>query len=419
MQPPRGTQDLLPPISERFWAHQERSARIFERAGYRHVVTPMFEETGVFTRGVGASSDIVAKEMYTFTDRSENSLTLRPEGTAPVMRAVISNHLWDEGLPLKLWYAAAMFRYDRPQKGRYRQHHQLGIEAIGSDDPRLDVEVIEVGRDLLETAGVSQWTLLLNSVGHPGCRAPYMPTLLAFLEANQDRLDDDCRRRMTTNPLRVFDCKNERDQRILDDAPTIAGSLCDECAAHFDAVQAGLTDAGIEFVVSPRLVRGLDYYTRTAFEFTTDLLDAASQVTVLGGGRYDGLSESLGGPALPGIGFGSGIERILLAAEAAGDVAPTVGVTCFVVPMSEEASEAGARLTRAVRAAGVSADMPYAMRGLKAHLRHADRIAARFVALLGDRELAASVATLRDMTSGEQIEVPLENVPRWLEEKTR
>lgn len=415
LQGPRGTQDFLPPRSERFAMHEALGAQVFERANYRRIITPMFEDTSVFLRGVGEGSDIVSKEMYEFRDRSDNSLTLRPEGTAPVMRAIVTNHLWDEGLPIKVWYSAAMFRYDRPQKGRYRQHHQLGVEAVGSEDPAIDAEVIGLGAELLARAGVTDTTLLLNSIGHPGCREAYLPMLLTFLQARRASLDGDCQRRIDTNPLRVFDCKNPADQAILDEAPMIDQHLCAECRAHFEAVQGYLKDAGVAFSLDARLVRGLDYYTRTAFEFTTPLLEAA-QSTVCAGGRYDGLVEQLGGPALPGIGFGSGIERILLAQDAAGTALSPTPVSLFVVPITAGAREAGIALTREARAHGVSAEFAYAERGLKAQLKHSNRLGARYTALIGETELAAGVATVRDMTSGDQAEVALNDVPRWLEE---
>ncbi|HVL90915.1 MAG TPA: histidine--tRNA ligase [Actinomycetota bacterium] len=416
-QPPRGMQDLLPPVAERFQMHEQRTGALFERAGYRRIITPMFEDTALFLRGVGESSDIVNKEMYTFTDRSENSLTLRPEGTAPVMRAVLSNNLHSQGLPIKVWYSAAMFRYDRPQKGRYRQHHQLGIEAIGSDDPAIDAEVIAIAQRMLDGAGVTGTRLLLNSIGHPGCRADYMPKLTAFLEARRERLDEDCKRRMEQNPLRVFDCKNEDDQKILADAPTIEQELCADCRAHFDAVQAHLRGIGIEFVVAPRLVRGLDYYTRTAFEFQTDLLEAA-QSTVCGGGRYDLLSESIGGPPLRGIGFGSGIERILIAQEAAGNAPPAVPLECFVIALGEDERDDAWRLVWALRDAGRSADLPFAPKSFKAGLKHADRVGARYAALIGPSEREAGACAMRDMSTGEQVQVPLDEAATWLKEKT-
>ncbi len=308
MKQPRGTQDFLPPASERFWALEKLGADIFERAGYGRVITPMFEDTDLFERGVGESTDIVNKEMYTFKDRSDHSLTLRPEGTASVMRAIVTHHLWDNGLPIKLYYDAAMFRYERPQKGRFRQHHQLGIEAIGSEDPALDAEVIEIGFNLLREAHVGPVTLLLNSMGHSGanCRDRYLPALRAFLEQHRDELDADCKRRMVTNPLRVFDCKVPQDQAILANAPLLSDFICEDCRAHLASVGGFLDDAGIKYEMAPRLVRGFDYYTRTTFEYQSGSLEAA-QNAVGGGGRYDGLVEEIGGPALPGIGFGLGI----------------------------------------------------------------------------------------------------------------
>ncbi|MHB8512522.1 MAG: histidine--tRNA ligase [Actinomycetota bacterium] len=413
LQPPRGTKDFVSPESERFIEHERRSGALFERAGYQRIITPMFEDTALFVRGAGESSDIVNKEMYTFKDRSDNSLTLRPEGTAPVMRAILSNNLHQAGLPVKVWYSAAMFRYDRPQKGRYRQHHQLGIEAIGTEDPAIDAEVIALGKQMLLQVGVSDLTLLLNSIGHPGCRSTYLPRLVAFLEEHKAELDQDCNRRMVTNPLRVFDCKNEHDQRILDDAPTIEQGLCAECRAHFDAVQSHLKELDVDFTIAPRLVRGLDYYTRTAFEFTTSVLEAA-QSTVCGGGRYDQLSEAIGGPSLPGIGFGSGIERVLFAAEQSGVAGIAKKLDCFVIAVSDSEKDAAFRLCWAVRDVGLSADLPYVERGLKANMKHANRIGARYAAIVGEKELAQGRCTMRDLSSGEQAEIDLANVPGFL-----
>lgn len=422
IQPPRGTQDLLPPLSQRFEAHERLGLELFERAGYRRIITPMLEDTSLFVRGVGEGSDIVGKEMYTFEDRSGNSLTLRPEGTAPVMRSIISNSLWNEGLPIKLWYSAAMFRYDRPQKGRYRQHHQLGVEVVGTDDPAVDAEVVWLGAELLRLAGIGDLTLLLNSIGdprHEGCRTGYAPELRAFLQEHRDELDEDCKRRMDTNPLRAFDCRVPRDQEILADAPTIDRFLCDACVEHFEAVQGYLKDAGVAFTIAPRLVRGLDYYSRTTFEFQTGLLDAAES-TVCGGGRYDPLSEMIGGPDLAGIGFGSGVERVLLAQDAAGVVARTPApLTCFVLPLGGADRSAAVRLVASLRSAGVPADLAYGDRSLKAHLKHADRLGARYAALLGPKELEAGITTMRDMSTGEQTEVAIDRVPGWLQERHR
>ncbi|TML80289.1 MAG: histidine--tRNA ligase [Actinobacteria bacterium] len=371
MKQPRGTQDFLPPASERFWALEKLGADIFERAGYGRAITPMFEDTDLFERGVGEATDIVNKEMYTFKDRSDHSLTLRPEGTASVMRAIVTHHLWDNGLPIKLYYDAAMFRYERPQKGRFRQHHQLGIEAVGSEDPALDAEVIEIGHNLLREAYVGPVALLLNSMGHrgPNCRDRYLPALRAFLEQHREELDADCKRRMVVNPLRVFDCKVPADQAILANAPMLNDFICDDCRAHLAAVQG-----------------------------------------------YDGLVEEIGGPALPGIGFGLGIERILLAQEAAGaGTAPAV-LDCYVIPLEQAARSEAVRLMRRMREAGLAADMAYVERGLKTQLKHADRTGARFAALIGEKELAVGVVTMRDMTSGEQNEVPLDEATSWLGE---
>jgi histidyl-tRNA synthetase len=414
---PRGTQDYLPgrpgADSERFTALEQLGARLFARAGYQRVITPMFEDTQLFARGVGESTDIVNKEMYTFEDRSENSLTLRPDGTTPVMRAIVTNHLWENGLPIKLWYSAAMFRYERPQKGRYRQHHQLGIEAVGSEAPELDAEVVALGWDTLARANAGEVVLLLNSMGHPECRALFNEALRAFLQQYREQLDADCQRRMEQNPLRVFDCKNPNDQALLADAPTIEAFWCEPCREHFAAVQRCLKDIGIPYTLAPRLVRGFDYYTRTTFEFQSRALDSA-QNALGGGGRYDKLVEMVGGPALPGIGFGIGIERMMLAQEAAGTAPPVPVLDAYVIPLGEPEREVAFRIVHALRAAELAADMAFADRGLKAHLKHANRLGARNAVLIGSKELQAGIATVRDMTSGEQAEVNIEDIATYL-----
>ena len=419
-QPPRGTRDLLPPLSERFAALERAASQIFELAGYRRIITPEFESTEIFTRSIGEATDIVTKEMYTFEDRSGNQLALRPEGTAPVVRAIVTHHLHDAPLPVKLYYSAPMFRYERPQKGRFRQHFQLGIEAVGAEEPALDAEVIETGLRVLWEAGAGDVTLLLNSMGHPAkeCRTRYLPELKAFLAVHRDELDEDCRRRMETNPLRVFDCKVEADQKILAGAPTIEQFLCDACREHLDAVKTYLKDAGISFTPAPRLVRGFDYYTRTTFEYQSSALDAA-QNALGGGGRYDGLVEQLGGPRLPGIGFGLGVDRILLAQETAGAAAEPVRLDCYVIPVSRDEHDLAVRLVRMLREAGLAADMPYADRGLKANLRAADKLGARFAALIGAAEREAGTATIREMTSGDQEAVPFDGVAVRLGKRLR
>lgn len=407
LQPPRGTSDLLPPDSERFMALCALATERFERAGFRQIITPMFEDTALFHRGIGESSEVVRKETYTFLDRSDNSLTLRPEGTAPVMRAIVSNHLWDEGTPIKLHYEAAMFRYERPQKGRVRQHHQLGVEAVGSEDATLDADVIAVGWSVLEAAEVGGVTLLLNSMGCARCRGAYLPIFVAAMQERVSQLSEDSQRRLVENPLRIWDSKDPGDQAALVGVPTLTDALCEGCAAHFAEVRELLTGWGIPFTLRPGLVRGFDYYTRTAFEYASETLEAA-QNALGGGGRYDGLVESIGGPKLPGIGFGLGIERILLAQQAAGTARAARTLDLLVIPVRREDVAHAMRIVRAARDAGASSDLSYGERGLKAHMRNANRLGARFVAICGEQETSAGSATLRDLVSGEQQELGID-----------
>ena len=402
---PRGTRDLLPPES---WVWQEviRTALdSFARAGYAPVDTPMFEHTDVFERGVGETSEVVNKQMYTFTDLGGRSLTLRPEGTAPVVRAVLEHRLDKGGLPIKLAYASPMFRQERPQKGRYRQFSQLGIEAIGSDSPSVDAEVVEIGMRFLSDVGVKP-RLLLNSVGHldDSCRKGYLKVLTEFLRDNRDSLDPDDVERMDTNPLRTFDSKQERTRRVMSDAPLITDHLCDDCRSHFDRVRTMLDGLGVSYKLDPRLVRGLDYYTRTAFEYVAS--DLGAQNAVGGGGRYDGLSEALGGGPLPGIGFALGLERIVLARGV--DEAETSGIDVFLVAVGDRAVADALGIVTRLRAAGIGADLDHSGRGMKGQMKAADRSGARYAAILGEEELEAGEVTLRDMSSGEQERVSVD-----------
>jgi histidyl-tRNA synthetase len=396
---PKGTNDLLPPESWRY----NRLVRlgldeIFAGAGYAPIETPAFEATEVFVRGVGEASEVVTKQMYTFNDLGGRSLTLRPEGTAPVIRAVLENGLDRGALPVKLSYAGPMFRQERPQKGRYRQFFQFGIEAIGSDAPAVDAEVIELGMRFLSAAGTEP-RLLLNSIGHPdgSCRAGYLETLKTFLRDNADRLAESDRQRVDTNPLRTFDSKEPETIAAMRDAPTIADHLCDACAKHFAEVQALLGSLDVTFEIEPRLVRGLDYYTRTAFEYVAAGLGA--QDAVGGGGRYDGLSESLGGPALPGIGFALGADRILLAA---GDQPIDPAIAVYVVAVGDELSAESLKLTTELRRAGIGADLDLMGRAMKGQMKDASRSGARWVAIVGREEMEAGEVTLKDMGSGDQ-----------------
>jgi histidyl-tRNA synthetase len=398
---PPGTHDVLPPESGRWQRLVGRFAARAGRAGYQLVVSPMFEDLAVFQR-VGEDTDVVRKEMYDFLDKGGRRLALRPEGTAPVVRAFVQYR--PAVLPFKAWYAAPSFRYERPQAGRYRQHHQLGVEALGTNDPELDVEVLALAFETCtRDAGLRQVTMLLNSLGDEACRPQYLDTLRAFLEVRLDSLCDEHRERALVNPLRVLDCKRPACMETTADAPRLVEHLCAPCKEHFDAVQTGLADLGVPFVIAPRLVRGLDYYTRTTFELQAAALESA-QNAVGGGGRYDKLAEALGGPATPGIGFGLGIERILLAADAEGVFAAaerTVDVWVVDTTGGREAT----RLASELRAAGVSCDRSFDARSVKAQMKGADRSGARLAVIVGERELAAGTAAVKDLASGEQEEV--------------
>ncbi|MFP5224046.1 MAG: histidine--tRNA ligase [Actinomycetota bacterium] len=415
-QPPRGTHDLLPPESERFVQLERLADEIFGAAGYGRIITPMFEDSALFDRGIGEANDVVSKETYRFTDRGGNDLTLRPEGTAPVMRAIVSNHMWDAGLPVKVRYAAAMFRYERPQKGRVRQHHQVGLEAVGSEAPALDAEVISLCHRFLTDARVGEVTLLVNSMGHDECRAAYRHVFVEAISAQRSELSEDSQRRLEKNPLRIWDSKDPADRAILTDAPRLPDHLCDPCAGHLAQVRRYLDEFEIGYEMSPGLVRGFDYYTRTTFEFQSRALDAA-QNAVGGGGRYDGLVASIGGPSLPGIGFGIGLERVLLAQQAAGTDDATFAVDCFVVGLREEDIPLAMAFARQVRADGLSSDIAYSTRGLKAQMKHADRIGAHTVALIGAEEAASGSVTLRDMATGEQETIPVREAVQRLKER--
>ena len=390
----------------------DRAATLARRYGYRYVETPGFEHTELFAATSGQTSDVVSKEMYTFTDRGDRSITLRPEGTAPVMRAYLHKRQ-EMPSPFKAYYLTRMYRYGRPQAGRYREHRQFGIEVFDEASPAADVEAIVVGDRFLRELGLSRYRVEVNSIGDEVCRPAYREELLAFLRANRDRLRDDHRDRYEDNPLRVLDCKDEACAAVAAEAPRLLDRLCEGCRAHFDVVLRGLRAEGLEPVETPALVRGLDYYTRTAFEFVSEVLSQA-QATLFGGGRYDGLAEALGGPRVPGVGFGMGLERVLLALKDEGvDPPQERGSTAFVVGIGS-GREAARDLVRTLREAGVSADAAFDERPLKAQLRAADRADAAYAAIVGDREVQAGVATLRRLSDGAQEEVPLDDVVNWL-----
>jgi histidyl-tRNA synthetase len=413
LQPPRGTLDLLPPAGSQMRALYDRAAEVARRFGYRYVETPGFEDTELFAATSGRTSDVVSKEMYTFEDRGGRSLTLRPEGTAPVMRAYLHKRT-DMPTPFKAYYLTRMYRFSRPQAGRYREHRQFGIEVFAEAGPSADVETIVVGDRFLRELGLSRYRVEVNSIGDETCRPAYREELVAFLGANRDRLRDEHRDRFEDNPLRVLDCKDEGCRAVAAEAPKIVDRLCGPCREHFDGVLDGLREEGIEAGVAPTLVRGLDYYTRTAFEFVAEGL-SPQQATLFGGGRYDGLAEALGGPPVPGVGYGMGLERVLLALRDEGLAPPEEpGVDVYVVALGAEARATGRELVRLLRGAGVAADISFEDRPLKAQLKLADRTGARFAAILGERELEAGIVTMRRLADGDQREVAPVDVVNWL-----
>lgn len=396
---PRGTFDLLPPDSERHRAVRAALAAPLRRAGYGYAETPIFEDTALFARGVGESSDVVSKEMYTFADRSGRSLTLRPEGTAGMLRAALEAGLQNGSLPVKLWYAGAFFRYEKPQAGRYRHFSQVGAEALGVADPALDAELIALAVDGYASLGLHGFSLLLNSLGDRQCRPGYRARLTDYLAGLE--LDPPTRARAELNPLRIFDDKRPAMIAQLAAAPLVTDSLCSACQDYHDELRQLLTDVGVAYRDSPRLVRGLDYYTRTAFSFDHPGLGAQSEIG--GGGRYDGLAEVIGGPPLPGVGWALGVERTLLALQAEGCAPPgSVGVDVFAVPIGAAARRRLFTVVSELRAAGVAADLAYGERGLKGAMKAAARSGARLAVIAGDRDLVEGQVQVKDLVTGAQ-----------------
>lgn len=410
---PKGTQDVLAPESDRWQGVLATFAAMASAAGYGLVQSPMFEDIGVFRR-LGEDTDVVTKEMYDFLDKGDRHVALRPEGTASVVRAFVEHR---PPTPWKAWYATPCFRYERPQSGRLRQHHQVGVEALGSADPDLDVEVLTLGHDYLRALGLRRFTLVLNSMGTKADRAAYTEVLRAWLGDHQADLAEDDRAKVATNPLRVLDSKRPATQAAVRDAPRITESLSAEAVDHIGRVTEGLGAAGIDYVRDHRLVRGLDYYTHTTFEFQSDAIDAA-QSTILGGGRYDGLAEDLGGSPTPGIGFGSGIERVLLACDAEGaGPGPAPALDAFVVDVT--GGSHARDLTRDLRRAGLRVDRAFDARSMRAQMKVADRSGARVALIVGDQEVADGVVTvrpLREEFGAEQRTVPRRDIIRTLTE---
>lgn len=415
---PKGTSDMLPETARKWQFLLATAGELFEAYGYEPIDTPMFEATDLFVRGIGEATDIVHKEMYTFLDKGNRSLTLRPEETAPVVRAYIQHNLGATGQLVKLYYAGPMFRFERPQAGRSRQFWQIGVEALGGEAPSVDAEAILLLMRYFSRLGLRDLELLVNSMGCIECRPAYREALAAYLEQHVDELCPDCKRRMKLNPLRVFDCKVEGCVRVMENAPMISDYVCPSCADHFDEVRGLLREAAVEHTLDQRLVRGFDYYTKTTFEVRSPHLGA--QNALGGGGRYDGLAEMIGGQRTPGIGFALGAERTMLALEAEGIETPTGSpVHVYLANVDESTRRASFGLLARLREAGISAEIDHMGRSLKGQMKQAGRLRVLFVAILGPDEVAKGECTVRDMESREEIAVPLDRLEAWLAERIR
>lgn len=413
---PKGTNDILPGEIEK-WHYLENVIREMCREyGYSEIRTPIFEHTELFLRGVGDTTDVVEKEMYTFEDKGKRSISLRPEGTASVVRAYVEHKVYAQPQPTKVYYMGPMFRYANVQAGRYRQFHQFGVEVLGSKDPAVDAEVIAMAMDFYGRLGLKDLELHINSVGCPRCRPVHRQKLFDFLEPNVAKLCKLCRSRFARNPMRILDCKEEKCRKLCREAPAPADCLCAECAEHFARVKKYLDNIGIQYIVNNRLVRGLDYYTNTAFEIMAS--DIGAQSSIGGGGRYDGLIGEIGGPPTPGIGYAMGLERIIAAMERQGLEFPADRkFDVFIAALGDHAREEAFTLLYNLRRAGVAGEMDLMGRSLKAQMKYADKLHARFTLILGDQELAKGVAVVRDMAAGEQREISLGELTGYLVEQ--
>lgn len=403
---PRGTQDVSPYESYKWLLLEKKLREVVDQYGFKEIRTPTFEHTELFLRGVGDTTDIVNKEMYTFEDKGKRSITLRPEGTSSTVRSVLEKGILNEGLPLKAYYILSCFRYEKPQAGRLREFHQLGIELFGARDYTADAEVIAVAAKILRDLGLGNVKLYINSIGCPNCRPAYHDKLKAYFDGHKDQLCEDCKSRLEKNPLRILDCKEEKCARIAKDAPVGLDNLCDECKEHFEGLQRTLQAMGIEYQINTKIVRGLDYYTKTVFEFVYDGIGA--QGTVCGGGRYDGLFEELGGNHTPAVGFGMGIERLLLTLEAEGkslgeDSRPDI----FFAGIGEQAKIFAFAMAEKARAEGLKAQSDLMNRSLKAQMKYADKIGARYTVVLGDDEVQSKKAVAKNMQTKEQLSLDL------------
>ena len=406
---PKGTKDLLPAQAYKWHYVERKFAEICKNYGFKEIRTPMFEHTEVFARGIGDTTDVVQKEMYTFNDHGNRSITLKPEGTSGAVRAFIEHKQYAEVQPTKYYYDTDCFRYEKPQSGRLRHFHQFGIEVFGTPNMLADSEVICLANDFLNQLGITEIELRVNSVGCPECRKKHREALKEFLRPRYDELCNTCKERYDRNPMRILDCKSEICQEIVKDAPRMLDYLCDDCKNAFEELKSNLTAMGIEYKVDPNIVRGLDYYTKTAFEFVTTSIGA--QGTVCGGGRYDHLIEELGGPPIPGVGFGLGIERLLMLMDACGAQFPADdSVDVFIAVMGERAKAFGLKLCRELRQSGVAAEMDTLARNIKGQFKYADRLNAKYTLVIGENELDKGVVSLKDMSMSQQREIKIEDI---------
>lgn len=415
-QTPRGTRDILYPEVEYRNYIFEKSRELFKIYGFKEIVTPTFEQTEVFTKGIGEASDIVSKEMYTFKDRKGRSLTLKPEGTAPVVRSFIQNKMYGKPLPIKLFYCSQMFRYERPQAGRSREFSQVGVEILGTIDPLADVEVISLVINLYKELGITQTKLFINSMGCRNCRRDYLKDLVNFLKIRSKKLCKDCNFRIKKNPLRVFDCKNENCKQILADSPTLKDYICSECKEHFEKVLKGLESLNISYQLNDRLVRGFDYYTKTVFEVTTPELGA--QDAICGGGRYDYLIEDYGGPPTFAVGVAIGVDRTAnVMMNMSIKPFSEKNIEVFIITINDELKEKASILLDKLRGNKISSDMDYCNRSLKGQFRMADRLKVKYVLILGEKELADNKVSLKEMETGQQLHINYDNVINYMKDK--
>lgn len=409
LQAPKGTKDMLPMDAYKWHYIEEHLKGIAHTYGFREIRTPMFESTELFTRGVGETTDVVQKEMYTFLDKGDRSITLKAEGTAPAVRAFVESSMYADAQPTKLYYFTPVFRYENVQKGRLRQHHQFGVELFGSKEPSADAEVISIAMRAFEELGIKGLTLKINSIGHPECRRDYNTLLKDYLTSHYDDLCTVCQDRFHKNPMRILDCKEKSCQLLVKEAPLILDHVCDECSTHFEQLKSYLEAMGIAYEVDKGIVRGLDYYSKTVFEIVN------KDITVCGGGRYDYLIEEIGGPSMPAVGFGLGLERLLMTLEDEGIVIPEpLRLDVFIASMGPEESLKAASVAHSLRSRGLKADIDHMDKKLKAQMKYANKIGARFTMILGEEELSNNKASLKNMENGEQVEVPL--TPEAIEE---